>query len=170
MKQVLKFTDTPIIDSNVSKARVQLIVPKIYLQELEHFTKLKTDTYYTVEVKKAEEKKTDQQRAYCWELITLLAYGMKPIMKPNDVYRQLVLDFNAHFPNTVPSEIKDVFKSSWEEKGIGWFAEEISDNGIDTMFICYYGMSKWSKEQTSDFIELIKMELQEQGIPYEREV
>lgn len=170
MKQVLKFTDTPIVDSNVSKARVQLIVPKIYLQELEHFTKLKTDTYYTVEVKKAEEKKTDDQRKYIWELITLLAYGRKPIMKPNDVYKQLVLDFYTHFPNKVPNEIKDVFKESWEEKGLGWYAEEIGSDEFETTFICWYGLSKFSKEQASDFVELIKDELQSQGIPYEREV
>lgn len=168
MKFTIKTNDKVQIKNYGSNIDVVLPLQKAYMEEAQHFETIKPDTYYTVEIKRMSDKKTKSQNDYAWELITALSQEKKPYIAPIDIYRQLARDFRTFYICTIPLRDEEKFIKSWEQRGMAWFCEVMDRNSKFVAIKCLYGMSTWTKEETSDFIEILKSECKEQGIPTER--
>lgn len=171
MKDTFKIMKEPDIEPTIDKIKVTLTFDKIYLKEIFAFWgKLKKEVFYDWEIKKKVKRKTDEQRKYAWKLIQTFADGKNPPMHPMDVYRELARDYAPYDIMAVCTDGLYGYIKRWESQGSAWFCEILDKSEKWTKIRQTYGMSVWNKDEISYFIEILKDNLNSEGIPYEREI
>lgn len=175
MEMAMKFTfrlkEKPLVHTLLyNKINVTLSLFKEYLKEAEYFNELKPNIYYSCEIKPVSEKKTLSQNSMVWELITAISRNKQPYIPPEEVYRELVQDFETYYVCTIPIRDEQKFINDWESRGIAWCCKIIDRDDRFVAIKCIYGSSVWSKEQLSKFIDILKNECLEQNIPIERDI
>lgn len=170
MKFTIKLFEKPMVHQLWEKINITLSLLKDYEQEAQHLSELKPNTYYSVEIKPVSEKKTLSQNSMAWELITLLSRNKQPYIAPEEIYRQLVQDFETFYVCTIPLKDEKKFIVDWESRGKAWFCKVLDRSEKFVAIKCIYGMSQWTKEQLSRFIDILKNECLEQNIPIERDI
>ena len=168
MKQVIRLKDKPMVHALYDKINITLSLPKEYETEAEAFNELSPQTYYKVEITKAVKTKTLSQNSYAWALMGEMA---KVLHKwSSDIYKQLVTDFRTYTDIAITKDAVDSYKRRWERNGTGWICEVLDEQGKWVRLRCFYGMSAWSREELSEFIDLLVQECKELHIPTEMEL
>lgn len=123
------------------------------------------DTHYTVKIEPLKEKRTKDQNAYAWEFIGRLAKVMR--LSSNEVYRELMRDMPTYEIIPIKNEAVKRFTKAWNRNGIGWICEDMRESKIPGYrnIKCHYGSSTFTKEEMSQFIDLIIEECKNQGVP-----
>ena len=166
MRQTIKLMTAPKAIQTLRGIEITLTLPREYAKEAEYIADLKPDTFYTMDVKKVQKTKTLSQNAYAWELMNLIGQHLR--MWSSDVYKAMVRDFYTNVTVKIPKESVEDYVRSWTSNGKGWMCEIICEDGDDIEIMSHYGMSVWTRQQMSDFIELFRQECTELHIPIER--
>lgn len=166
MRQTIKLMTAPRVEQTLRGIEITLTLPREYRPEAERIAELKPDAFYSMEIKKAQKSKTLSQNAYAWELMSLI--GQKLRMWTTDVYMEMVRNFYTNITVKIPKDSVEAYARGWTNNGKGWICEMLCEDGDDVEIMSHYGMSVWTREQMSDFIELLKQECRELEIPYER--
>ena len=124
---------------------------------------------YTAEIKRFYQKRSVNANDLLWELCTQMSIALakdKVIKSKEDIYRDHIkragkCEFYAGMPNAIDDLIQ-----SWENKGIGWFAEKVDNCKIPgCVKVClYYGSSTYTTAEMSRLLDSVIQEAQDYGV------
>ena len=170
MKIIGKLRDYFFTDKNII---VQFEVPKHYLRSINRIDK---ERLLQIDIQDKKSQRTLQQNAYIWALMTEIdkkenRYADKDSLM--DLYKNLIkmarvrIDYLQGIPQALEM-LQDAFRV------VEVIESRTSEKGVEThLFACYRGTSQFSKEEMSDFVEVILQYAQNTGIEiafYEREL
>lgn len=110
-----------------------------------------------------KKHRTKQANAYMWVLCDELAKVLGG--SKEDIYRKTIRDVGVCDYIVTRADAGDRFRKVWEEKGIGWFTDEIActiDNA--RQFVAYYGTSAYTREQMARVIDSLVEDAKANGI------
>ena len=110
------------------------------------------------------KNKSEHQNAYLWTLCQRIAEKLHSTKE--EVYQEAVRKKGVFDFVLVVDKALDNFIKSWNNKGLGWYAEATTNSKINgaTKVICYYGTSVYNKEQERALIDYIVEEAKGLGI------
>lgn len=117
-----------------------------------------------VTAKRYRRRRSLSANAYAWVLIDQVAAKM--YLPKETVYKSYIENLGGNTGVlTIEDEAVDMFRRSWESRGLGWLTE-VSPSGWDgyTDIIFYYGSSVFDTEQMARFIDLIVQDCRSLGI------
>lgn len=112
----------------------------------------------------SSKAKTSSQNAYMWTLCQKLAEKLQTTKE--EIYLEAVRKKGSFTFILVEENDADRFVSTWNEQGIGWYAErtDLSEAEGAVVVVCYPGTSTYTSEQMRNLIEYIVSECEEQNI------
>lgn len=110
------------------------------------------------------QNKSEHQNAYLWTLCQRIAEKLHSTKE--EVYQEAVRKKGVFDFVLVVDKAVDTFIESWNNKGLGWFAEPTDHSKIAgaTKVMCYYGTSIYNKDQERTLLDYIVEEAKELGI------
>lgn len=121
------------------------------------FKKIKKDRLYDVEIKKHQNKRSQNANKYMWILCQKIADKLTEEQgvthTKEDIYRSSIRDIGVYRDAEFDEKTARTFRTAWERLGTGWITENvdfISDGGITVRF--YYGSSTYNTKQMSKLI------------------
>lgn len=124
---------------------------------------------YTAEVKQYRQKRSKNANDLLWELCTQISIALakdKVIKSKEDIYRDHIkragkCDFIACIERAA-----DEIMTTWNHKGIGWFAEKVDDCKIPgCVKLClYYGSSTYTTDEMSRLLDSVIQEAEDYGV------
>ena len=110
------------------------------------------------------KNKSEHQNAYLWTLCQRIAEKLHSTKE--EVYQEAVRKKGVFDFVLVVDKALDNFITSWNNKGLGWYAEATTNSKIAgaTKCICYYGTSVYTQEQERTLIDYIVEEAKGLGI------
>ena len=130
----------------------------------ETFDKLKDGTV-KVEIKKASNRRSNNQNAYAWELIDQIAAASHT--KISEVYRNAIREIGGVSTMVgMKDEAIPVFRDSWEKGHLGRQVEIIPGStkpGWSNVKI-YFGSSEFDKEQFGRLLDILIQDAEALGI------
>jgi len=110
------------------------------------------------------KNKSEHQNAYLWTLCQRIAEKLHSTKE--EVYQEAVRKKGVFDFILVADKAVDTFITSWNNKGLGWYAEATTNSKIAraTKCICYYGTSVYDAEQERTLIDYIVEEAKGLGI------
>lgn len=146
---------------NLVGDRVTIQVPYHFIDELKNYS---PDDLISVEIKRPRDKRTLKQNAYIWEIISQIDRRLNGFNSDEfSIYKQILKE----------AKIKSVYIQTVEEakrdlEGLFRYVEEVerrsSEKGDSVLFRCYYGTSKFTKEEMARFIEALIDRAYQEGI------
>lgn len=140
---------------------ITIEIPKNSVDEMEKF---RPNEYVTIEIKKPKDKRTLKQNAFIWEIIHQIDRKVNGFKTDEfSIYKELIKE----------SKIKCIFIQTVEEakkelEATFRYVEEIekrnSEKGQSVLYRCYYGTSKFTKQEMTDFIEALIDRAYKEGI------
>lgn len=131
----------------------------------ETFDKLK-DGKVKIDIKKACDRRTNNQNAFAWELIDKIA--AESHTKVSEVYRNAIREIGGVSTMVgMKDEIIPTFRESWEKGHLGRQIEIIpgsSRPGWSNVKI-YFGSSEFDTEQFSRLLDILIQDAESLGIP-----
>ena len=108
--------------------------------------------------------KSTSQNGYLWILCQKIAEKLHSTKE--EVYQEAVRKKGVFAFVLVVDKAVNEFVSSWNNRGLGWYAEATDNSKIAgaTKVICYYGTSVYNKDQERNLIDYIVEEAKELGI------
>ncbi|MBP5462914.1 MAG: hypothetical protein J6Y20_12440 [Lachnospiraceae bacterium] len=125
------------------------------------------DEDVTIEIKKAEKKRSKAANDLMWAMCTDIGNAMRPPIPKEEVYRSAIRDVGAYEPLPVRADAVERFQASWSSKGTGWFAEVIDDSKLPgyKLVFAYYGSSTYTTEEMSRLIDYLGQDMDSMGLP-----
>lgn len=134
-----------------------------YLLEEELKALQESHEVVTIEIKRPNQRKTLSQNRKAWILIDALASTLH--MSKSEVYRMVIKDVPGTSATMMIDASKvDIFIEDWTRRGLGYQVEVLCTSNNFATVIAYYGSSAFDKKQMSDFIEILRIECETQGI------
>ena len=130
----------------------QEIIGWLYNQDIEK----------TFRIEEYKEKRSLNANAYCWTLIGKIAREL--VTTKEIVYRDFIKHCGIYRVIRIDNKAVKTFIKLWEEKGLGYIAEETTKDEEYTEIIAYYGSSSYNTKQMSQFIDYIVQEAKQLGI------
>ena len=128
---------------------------EIPLHKLDYIKKLKPNDLVSVEIKRPKDKRTLKQNAYIWEIIHQIDLKVNGFNSDEfSIYKQLVKEAKVKsvYIQTVEGAKKDL-------ENLFRYVEEVerrtTDKGESILYRCYYGTSKFTKEEMARFIDVL---------------
>ena len=108
--------------------------------------------------------KSSSQNGYMWVLCHKIAEKLHSTKE--EIYQEAVRKKGVFDFVLVVDKAVDNFIESWNNKGLGWFAEPTDHSKIAgaTKVMCYYGTSIYNKDQERILLDYIVEEAKELGI------
>lgn len=108
--------------------------------------------------------KSSSQNGYMWVLCHKIAEKLHSTKE--EIYQEAVRKKGVFDFVLVVDKALDNFITSWNNKGLGWYAEATTNSKIAgaTKCICYYGTSVYTQEQERTLIDYIVEEAKGLGI------
>lgn len=161
------------IDYNYTKdgdIAVSFTVSKSEKNAFESFFKgLKKDKVYDVEIKKHQNKRSQNANKYMWILCQKIADKLTEEQgvthTKEDVYRCSIREIGVYRDAEFDEKTARTFRTAWERLGTGWITETvdyIGDGDITVRF--YYGSSTYNTRQMSKLINNLTEECRELDI------
>ena len=167
----LNFKEFKLLESDSGECELVLSIPKEHKYAAKSIAKdlRKEDAEYMVTFEKRKRKRSLDQNALMWALLTIYAQaqggGRRGSLQPEDVYMQMLSKYGvAEFIMTVPeaeNTLKNAFRVIKKVDTRNYNAKEMA------VFKCYYGSSTYDTKQMSDLINGIFDELAQLGIDAE---
>ena len=142
-------------------ATVIFDVPTYQAKWLEELDQTKE---YKVDIKEVKSKKSLQQNNFAWQLMTDIARQLDIFPNAEDVYMKVMelAHIKTVFLQGVPESKKDLLRAF---RCVVERDTRKSEKGVETkMYECYYGMSYFGKEETSNFIDALLLFAEENGV------
>ena len=125
---------------------------------------LDTDKEYKLEIKEVKSRKSLQQNNFAWALMTEISRKLDILPDPEDVYMKVIQLAKIQIHQiAIPIEAKKALLKAFRcmvlkhtytnEKGV-----EMGE------YECYYGMSKFDKEEMSRFIDSLLYFAEQYGV------
>lgn len=159
---IVKLFSKPNVAVLFEKVNVTLSMNKEYINEAEEFSEMVEGGYYEIKIKHVEEDRTLSQNSYAWKLMSRIARHEH--LSQTEVYRKYVRDFYMYTICRVKNEAAGKVAKGWRRNGLGWQTEISNQDDEFTELVMYYGMSSWSKQEMSDFIEMLRHECYERHL------
>lgn len=112
------------------------------------------------------KNKSENQNAYLWTLCQRIAEKLHSTKE--EIYQEAVRKKGVFDFVLVVDKAVDNFIESWNNKGLGWYAEKTDMSKIKgaTKVMCFYGTSVYTQDQERALLEYITDECRELGIEY----
>lgn len=112
------------------------------------------------------KNKSEHQNAYLWTLCQRIANVLHSTKE--EVYQEAVRKKGIFDFVLVTTKAVDNFIESWNNKGLGWYAEKTDMSKIDGAIkvICYYGTSVYSMDDEKAIIDYLTDECKSLGVEY----
>lgn len=129
------------------------------------FEKLR-DADISVDVKKANPKRSKDANSLCWGICKDIGDSLKPPIPKEDVYRKAIREVGEYEPLPIRNDAVETFQNRWACKGVGWFAEVIDDSKIPgyKLVFAYYGSSTYDTKAMSKLLDYLVDEAEQMGI------
>lgn len=114
-----------------------------------------------VEISKPKEKRTLDANAYLWVCIGEIAKHIK--LSPWETYLHVLRRYGQYSTIEIKAEAYDRFKTAWRECQI--VAEDYRDGIKFYRVLCFFGSSKYTKEEFAQLLDGVISEIEEMGIP-----
>lgn len=114
------------------------------------------------EIKEYKKKRSLNANSYCWVLLQKLADKLNTTKE--ELYRKYIKEKGIFRTITIDNQAVSTFIHLWEEKGLGWICEVLSENDTTTDLIAYYGTSSYNTSQMAHYVDYIVEECKLQGI------
>ena len=128
----------------------------IPLHTVEELKKFKPDDLVSIEIKRSKDKRSSQQNRYIWEIISQIDQKINGYDSDEwTIYKQLLRQakIKTLYFETTP-EAKTALQQTF--RLVEEHERRTSAKGIETVvFRCYFGTSKFTKEEMSSFIEAL---------------
>jgi hypothetical protein len=132
---------------------------------METFDKLK-DGMVKIEIKKASNRRSNNQNAFCWTLIDQIA--AETHLKVSEVYRNAIREIGGVSTTVgMKDDAIPVFRESWEKGHLGRQVEIIPGStkpGWSNVKI-FFGSSEFDTEQMSRLLDILIQDAEALGIP-----
>lgn len=138
---------------------------KVIAETDSYIDSLKPGKKYILTIKEKKNARSLNANNYFWKLCDELAAVLN--ISKTELYRSYIKEIGGNYSEVmVKKEAVEETCRYWNEKGLGWIAEIMSDECCD--YVCvwlYYGSSVYTTEQMSRLIHLIVQDCIEAGIP-----
>ena len=108
------------------------------------------------EITKSRKKRSLDANAKAWALIGEIAAVVG--VSKETVYSSAIHDVGAFEVLQMKTEAFQDFSRIWNSRGMGWFAELVSNNGTEILVHAHYGSSVYDTHQMSRFIDYLIQE------------
>lgn len=116
-----------------------------------------------LDVRKYRKERSLDANAYCWILCQKLAEVIGGTKE--DVYKRIIRDIGQFDIVLIKDKAAKRYIEIWNDRGLGWYAEEIDCSVEDCKkIIAYYGSSCYDTWSMSILIDFIVQECKEQDI------
>lgn len=122
------------------------------------------DKILSLKIAKLTKKRSLDANAYCWTLIGNMAKRLR--IPKNEIYMRYIREIGDYDVICIKDVAAPKLRRAWESKGLGWQTETTVSklDGCTNVYL-YYGSSSYTTEQMSRFIEMIREDCIEYGIP-----
>lgn len=163
---MIEFTTTKIDRyAGANGYMIQIAADEENARQIDDFLRKHVNGVGTIEVilKKPSKKRTLTANAYLWVLCDDIAKTVGTDKEA--VYKTLIRRVGVFDYVLVKSQAADRFVRNWENKGLGWFADEVlyKESGI-RQFMVYYGTSVYDREQMARVIDEAIQEARDIGL------
>jgi len=112
------------------------------------------DKMYSASLKEHREKRSLDANAYLWVLCQKIAEVVRYTTK-EEVYREAIKRVGQFEYLPIREDAVDTFIKRWNDKGLGWFAEQVEDSKLPGYIkvIAYYGSSVYDTKEMSVLID-----------------
>jgi len=117
-----------------------------------------------VEIKPLKKARSMTANSYLWVLCDKIAKVLQGTKE--EVYQNAVKSVGVYEDIAVVSVGAEKFVKNWEEKGIGWFADNFGESKVKgaNRIRVYYGSSVYSQEEMSRLVDSVVEEAKNLGI------
>jgi len=117
-----------------------------------------------VEIKPLKKPRSMTANSYLWVLCDKIAKVLQGTKE--EVYQNAVKSVGVYEDIAVVSVGAEKFVKNWEEKGIGWFADNFGESKVKgaNRIRVYYGSSVYSQEEMSRLVDSVVEEAKNLGI------
>lgn len=131
---------------------ITIQVPLHFVDELRKYS---PDDLITVEIKRPKDKRTLKQNAYIWEIVHQIDKKINGFNSDEfGIYKQIIR--NAKIKSIYIQTVEEAKK---ELEAMFRYVEEVerrtTDKGDSVLYRCYYGTSKFTKEEMARFIDAL---------------
>jgi len=132
------------------------------VQELKEV--LSKGKHLQAEIKQYRKRRSLDANAYCWVLCQKIAEVIGSTKEL--VYQNFIRDVGQFEIIPIRDDAVDRWISNWQSKGLGWYAEILSDSKIEGYknIISYFGSSVYDSKEMSVLINEIVNQCHELGI------
>ena len=124
------------------------------------------DHAVSIEIKKANNPRSNDANAFCWAMCTDIGKAMK--LSKETVYRKAIREAGKHAMMLMQNDAVETFQKIWGQKGVGWFADVVDDSkknpGCKVIF-AYYGTSTYDTAEMSRVLDYLKQDMDSLGLP-----
>jgi hypothetical protein len=153
----VRFTSANLIQDFKGNADLILRLEKDSIYAAKQILNELPDGEYIAEVKKNKKKRTLDQNAYLWVLLSRIAERIR--LPKEDVYRRFIRDVGVSDVLCVQSKASERFIKNWSEKGIGWFAESFDSKIPECINVTvYYGSSTYDTAEMGRLLDEVVAE------------
>lgn len=110
------------------------------------------------------QNKSEHQNAYLWAVCQRIAEALHSTKE--EIYQDAVRKVGVFDFVLVVDRAVENFIKSWNNKGLGWYAEPTDASKVDgaTKVLCYYGTSVYTKDQERVLIDYLANEAKQIGV------
>lgn len=142
---------------------LQLFAPLEKTSAIDDFLAKQVNGILQVTIEKPSKKRTLTANNYLWRLCDDIAKALTT--DKTAVYRALIRRVGVFDYVLVKSQAAERFRANWENKGLGWFTEEVLYKDRDArQFMAYYGTSVYTREQIARVIDEAEDECRSIGL------
>lgn len=138
---------------------------KVIAETDSYIDSLKPGKKYILTIKEKKNARSLNANNLFWKLCDELAAVLN--ISKTELYRSYIKEIGGNYSEVmVKKEAVEETCRYWNEKGLGWISEIMSDEYCD--YVCvwlYYGSSSYNTAQMSRLIGLITQDCKEYGIP-----
>ena len=151
-------------DFKDEKYVVSFDIAKDSVTAIKHImNELKEHDSYMVTIDKQKKKRTLDQNAYLWVLCDRISKAISSTKE--EVYREIVRKCGLFRVAELDKKTAGTLLKGWENQGIGWFYEKLSESGKNVKVMLYYGTSCYNTAQMKRIIDEVIYECGELKIP-----
>lgn len=146
-----------VISTNLCRIQIQ-----------SELTKLKEITskgkQLEIEIKERKKKRSLDANAMLWVMCQKIAEILRSTKE--DIYRRAIREVGVFEIVPIANEAVSRWIECWNEKGIGWYSEKLSDSKLEGYIktINYYGSSVYNTKEMSRLLDHIITDAKEAGI------
>ena len=131
---------------------VQFIVPIECAPQIDDYMAKHVNGELSVTIEKPKKRRTITANNYLWVLCDEIAKQVGT--DKESIYKAIIRRVGVFDYVLVKAQAADRFRENWNEKGLGWFTEEVFYPDRDKrQFTVYYGTSTYDQEQMARVID-----------------